>query len=325
MNAFEPESARELISDSEFSLSLAQLPQLREKALVDMINGVAVGREHVRVQRLRTGMLSRFADSLTGEGSRRQIEINENLAAGVEGAVAWLKELEAEHVKSNVQIVRMNWCLEKLAQRLGKTREVIVGMDHELQALKSRVEDLSADMSRRLRALEGRVDRLEWMWDAELHLRGVLSDWHDGRFDAEPLLTQAYLVADSLYWGAFGAACLRCRDLNAANDRFVELSKSLRPGFRKELSSRLDLSDSAADTGKPFLLDRWRIRNASGRNTVHPEVLSYLGDWANEEEQPLSTTATRPDESPPLHMPRLLSVGHACTLLQNEVLGDSRL
>jgi hypothetical protein len=315
----------EALPDAEIVAALAKFPQMREKTLIDMINGVAVGREHIGVQRRRLTMLSRVADAVTGEGSRRQIEINENLAAGVEGAVAWLKELEAVNAKTNVQIVRMNWCLGRLTDRLSETRSVVVEVDRQLQDLVHRVGEIRDELSSRLDRLEGRVERLEWIHRAQVHLQRAFNDWHEGRYDSESLLTQAYLVLDDLYWGEFGAACLRFRGAGVI-DAFQELSISLRPALYSELLSRLSLVGGASDLAKPFWLDRWRTYDdSSARSVLHPQLLVFLGDWADADDHPCSFTATRHDLNPPLRMPLMLSVAHASNLLQQEVFGGSRV
>ena len=80
--------------DSALCQSLTCLP---EKFIVDFANGIDVVRDHLRVQRQRTGFFARMYDGFTGQGARRQAQINASLADGVEASDRKSTRLNSSH------------------------------------------------------------------------------------------------------------------------------------------------------------------------------------------------------------------------------------
>lgn len=180
--------------DSPLCQTLSCLPK---KFIVDFVNGIDVVRDHLSTQCGRSGFFSRMYDGFTGQGVRRQIEINTSLVDGVEASLRWLVELSDSLAHSNLAITQVNDRMSaltlnvaKLAQYSADTRE--------------RLEDVAHQISMRMQRMNTEIARIDFIQQAQLDLDTAFSKWAAGRFAALSPAARCYVTLEELRWGALG-------------------------------------------------------------------------------------------------------------------------
>lgn len=189
----------ELLADDGAWYRLAdEVPPLTDKLLLDLVNGLEVVDDHLQVRASKQGFVARGWDALTGKAARRQQNIDETLTGGLKAATEWLRELTRVQVKTDLGV-------RAVARTLMKTRDA-------LGRLADRHDDLEAHVMKALMRLEARVaaqgeelqrqiDELGLMLKARDHINRVFAQWEARRFDRYPLLTQVFIVVETLFWG----------------------------------------------------------------------------------------------------------------------------
>lgn len=292
-----------ITSDSEICQVLRSLPQ---KFIVDFANGIDVARDHLRVQRQRTGMGARLYDGFTGQGLRRQVEINASLIDGVEGSLIWLGELTESLGLSNFAIVQVN-------ERLSVITQNVTTLAHYSADTRHQVEKLSMHVNQRCDLLTHQIDRIDFEQLAERQLEQVFNKWAAGRFNTFSLAGRCYAAMEELRWGVFGEYC------RVHNNH-------IRQGFLGDLANRAisqltnDARIEAADRSDMIF---W-LTKPTGRTLLSDatEALAYLGDWSNPEAQPFVFSITQLPEQRPLDFPNRCNANRLASALVSELFPE---
>ena len=180
--------------DSALCQSLTCLP---EKFIVDFANGIDVVRDHLRVQRQRTGFFARMYDGFTGQGARRQAEINASLADGVEASLKWLGELSQSLARSNWAIAQVNDRVNWLTGQAAQLAHYSADTRQQLHALAQRTQA-------HLQALEREMARIDQVQSAQLNLHAAFAKWESGKLAALSPAARCFATLQELRWGALG-------------------------------------------------------------------------------------------------------------------------
>ncbi len=300
MNHLEP-----ITRDSEICQVLTSLP---EKFIVDFANGIDVARDHVRVQRQRTGMGARLYDGFTGKSSRRQAEINASLIDGVEGSLKWLAELTESQTLSNYAIKRVN-------ERVSFISNNVTTLAHFSADTRRQVEKLSIQLHQRCDELNEKIDRIDFEQRAHRQLDQVFSKWSAGHFNSFSLAGRCYAAMEELRWGEFGDYC-RSHD------------NQIRQGFLEDLANRAisQLSNDSHSRATERTENTIWLNRPTGRSilTDATEALAYLGDWSRPDDQPFVYSITQLPEQVPLGMPRLLNANRLASALITEMFKEQQ-
>jgi hypothetical protein len=285
--------------------SLDVLPMLIDKFVVDFANGIHVTNDHIRVQKQRTGFGSRLADGWTGAGAARQAEINANLANGVESSLKWLGELSESLAQSNYAIVCVN-------NRLNTLKHAVAKIAHYSADTRQLLNALSVQVAERCGCLEHEVARIDLVQRVHLNMDHVFSKWAAGKYQHLALANRCYAALEELHWGAFGDFY---RNHTGINDkqRFMEIAKNR---AIEQLSK-----DANATSTTRFEAQDWLATPSSPNATTLAEALAYLGDAANDVQQPFIYSATQQPKQLPLRMPRLCSADRLGEAMLHEVFG----
>ncbi len=292
-------------SQSEICQLLSCLP---EKFVVDFANGIDVTRDHIRVQNNRTSFSARLYDGFTGQGSRRQAEINASLADGVEGALVWLTELTESVARSNLALTRVN-------QRVASIQTAIARVANYSADTRTQIENLSQQIHVRMDRFSAELIRIAAEQRAEQQLERVFNKWAAGRFATFSNAGRCYAALEELRWGAFGDFCRTAEDQMARNSFLEDLANRVIEQMRVDA----DLSKATAR----IPVDTWLAAPAT-RETVMdaPEALAYLGNWSIFDLHPfVYTTSQRPLELP-LALPRLCSAERIAGAMVEEVFAQ---
>lgn len=291
--------------DSEICQVISCLP---DKFIVDFANGIDVTRDHLREQRQRSGMYARLYDGFTGQGAKRQEEINANLAKGLESAFTWLNDLTESLTCSN-------YAIEQVNDRVSVITKNVAILADDLADTRQQLHNLSANLHKRCDQLSEEIVRIGFEQRAERQLTQVINKWAAGRFNSLPYGARCYAVLEELRWGDFGDYCRR----NTGQTR---------NGFLDDLTNRA-ISQLARDTG----LQSYDRRETEFWLTIQPEkntfldateAITYLGDWSRPESRPFVYSITQFPENRPIDLPYRLEASRLASALVSEVFEDQQ-
>lgn len=184
---------------------------LPEKFVVDFANGIDVARDHIRVQRGRTSFFSRMYDGFTGQGARRNAEINASLADGVEASLRWLCELTES-------LAHSNWAIAQVSDRVTALTGNVAQLAHYSADTRRQLEDLAHQVDVRIQGMAREIARIDFIQKAQLNVDATFDKWAAGRFAGLAPAARCYAALEELRWGALGDYCRnyggqrQCRD-----------------------------------------------------------------------------------------------------------------
>ena len=283
---------------------LEEFPQLRDKAVIDVVNGMEVVGDHLRTRDENPGsMTSRVWDLITGEAARRQQAQDRSVEVVLKGVNGWLIALQTAQVRSDVAIARV-------AEHLRETRQFVMKLEAKHQQLQENVAAIKRQLDEHIERTDKQLSELRKAlclegaerraWNA---VERVKSRWESGRFDAFPPFLRAVLAANDLYWSDFGAFLrLNGRDehdaaklCEHARDTFAALTHNFAPGEKQG----------------PAAIEDWLAPlAATGISADRRDVAVYLLEDSPCDIQPLAASAAArlrgPDEALADNLPRLM-------------------
>ena len=289
----------------DISVAVATLPFLADKLVVDFANGLHVVQDHIRVQRQTSGFAARLVDGLTGARTARQTEINTNLVTGLEASLKWLGELSESLAQSNYAIVCVN-------NRLNDLKHDVAKIAHYSADTRQLLNALSVKMAERCDRLEHEVARIDFVQRVQINIEHVFSKWGAGKYQHLSLANRCYAALEELHWGAFGDF-YRSNASEYDKQRLLEIAKNkaidqLSKDVNVTCVTRLEAHD-------------WLTMPSSPNAATFMDALTYLGDAANDVQQPFIYSATQQPQQLPLRMPRLCSADRLGEALLHEVFG----
>lgn len=183
-------------------------PQLREKMVVDLVNGLQVVEDHLRCSAFDRPLVAEWWQLVTGHQARQQYEINRNLATGLEDATSWLQDLQAFQVQSDLAIAAV-------ARKLAETRAEVRA---EASSMKETLEEIIESANHQFDQLTQRVAIVEAGQRAQTELALAIQRANGRRVSSVPLLVAIYLVVDRLWWGRYGTYCRMLSDVGEVRD-----------------------------------------------------------------------------------------------------------
>lgn len=283
------------------------LPCLPEKFIVDFANGIDVARDHNRVQKGRSGFFARLHDGFSGQGARRQNEINTSLTEGVEASLQYLNELSMSLAKSN-------WAMTQVNTRVAKIQSSLVELAHYSADTRQHLTQLRAELTVRCDSMEQEIAHVGLVQNARIHLDLVLSKWAAGKFSSFSSPGRCYATLEELRWGAFGD--FHRKSLGSERDKLIET-------LQYRATSQLEADSHDKPSAR---IDTRQWLNSPTGSDVLPnakEALAYIGDWSNEDSQPFVHSVAHRPENLPLALPRICSAERIAEALVNEVFGES--
>ena len=280
------------------------LPCLPEKFVVDLVNGLDVAHDHIRVQRRRDRFLSRMYDGFTGKSATRQMEINSNLANSIEGTLNLLTILTES-------VTQSNYALERANKRIGELQENVASIANYAVETRNQLNEMARKISLRCETLRDEINRVDFEQQAERQLTQVFYKWEAGHFAPFSLLGRVYAVLEELRWGAFGAYCQN--NNNITRQGFLEqLENMATVQVRKDLQLKTTSSVINAEVWVAPTLERNNLPDGQ-------EALAYLGNWSNPESHPFVYMTTQLPDAPPLFLPRLFPSERATQAMVSEI------
>ena len=257
---------------------LHAVPSAQSRVLIDMVNGLDVARDHIRVSKVTEGsVLARFMGSITGETQQRNNRIAQNQQLVLESAVQTITVLAKGLARSNFAITQVANRLTEVESSLAQAVNVLIDTREAVQQLRSTVD---AQVER----LNAEVARLDLRVAASEQLENVMSCWEAGKFDAFPMASRCFISLHELYWGEFGEY-LR-QHSNAGN------VNTLLETLQNKLLARLKYGAAGEDA---LPLSQWLKASAKSDENAEffQQGLAYLGDSCSALAKPWSYTLTQ--------------------------------
>jgi len=285
------------------------LPSLKQKFLVDLVNGIDVNTDRIRVQGDSSGFFSRLWDSFTGDDHRRQHQINENLNKGLDSCLTWLNSLTNE-------ITLTNNALVKVSSGLIKVRNDLARVAHFAADTRDHLEHLQMVVDRRFNDLEMQIRDVDLRQRAHQQMDSLFTSWQAGNYQALSIAERVFLVISELAWGVFGDYCKKAKE----TDR-QQLLIDLRNRFIIQVSA-----DAGVARDKRVDSNNW-LCNGPVRNELASQYLqavAYLGDQITQE-QPFAWYALNTQKERPLTVPFLMDAPRLIKGMSNDLLKEGYL
>lgn len=285
------------------------LPSLKQKFLVDLVNGIDVNTDRIRVQGDCSGFFSRLWDSFTGDSHRRQHQINENLNKGLDSCLTWLNSLTKEISLTNNALVKVN-------SGLIKVRSDLTRVAHFAADTRDHLEHLQMVVNSRLSGLEMQIRDIDLRQRAHQQMDSLFTSWQAGNYLALSIAERVFLVISELAWGIFGDYCKNANEtdrqqllIDLRNRLIIQVRKDAGVSIDQRVDSEVWLCASAV---KGELALQYR------------QAVAYLGDQITQV-QPFAWYALNNQKERPLTVPFLMDAPRLIKGMSNDLLKEGYL
>ncbi len=284
------------------------LPSLKQKFLVDLVNGIDVSNDLIKVQKARGGFLNRLWDSVIGDSHRRQTQLNEQVVNGLDNCFEWLGDLTEELTFTNTALVQVSDGLARVKSDL--TFVACFSAD-----TRERLGQFEATVNCRMADLETMIREVDMRQRAYQQMDSLFMSWRVGDFLGLSAAQRCFLVLTELTWGVF-------------TDYTRIATVSDREQILKDLKNKLTMN-IALDIGvEPDIridANVW-LENKSDINGLHYEMhnaLSFLGNQLSPELHDFNRYILDPSIDRPATVPHIMAAQRLVDgLLQERVRGD---
>ena len=246
-------------------------PQLTEKAVIDLVNGLEVVDDHLRCRSTRP-FVERIWYAVTGRASHEQYLVDINLKTGLEAVTAWVQDIQTFQTKSDL-------ALTVVTKKLLETRTAL-----DRQATRqSGFEKTLSQMQGHLDRLKQRVGELEARNKANDQVALLLHQWEERMSRIHSPLVQIFLTIDELWWGAFGRYCRLARDPQD-HDTFIEIN---RRKLAEHFAAKLALK------AHDFIAVETLLSSVEKIPDEQRELVCYLADRGTADRNPLFQAIAR--------------------------------
>lgn len=291
---------------------LSGLPSLKQKFLVDLVNGIDVNRDHIRLQKSRDGFVSRLWDAYTGEGHRRQSQINDNVIEGLDSCLTWLNSLTEQLTFTNNALVQVNQGLMRVKTDLAQVAHFAADTQEQLDALEHNV-------SRHFHELEQQIQDLDMRQRAFQQMDTLFNSWGAGNYAALSIAQRGFLVVSELAWGVFGDYCQR-----ASIDDREQILLDLRNRLIVRMAQDANVTHESRIDANVWVQCLDLSHNPGGLGGQYQQAVAYLGNGINDQ-HPFTRFVLEPGRERPLVVPFLMTAPRLVKGMSNDLLKDGYL
>lgn len=236
---------------SKLESELDRIPQLSERMLVDLVNGLDVANEQISFKENQS-FLPRLLSRFDGSSQQREKIIEQNFYESLEILSLWAKSLTSKGNFTNQALSFVSDKLRENSQELEKfsadNREMIFSLE---KVVENEIEILSQ-----------KIEHLEIKQQATIRINEVIQAWANNRYYIDyPPLIQAFLAIDDLSRGEVGNLIYQDEQLH----------NIMLDGVSNQLKKIIDLPTS------DFLpLVEWMSSFGMPRSPEDKEVIYYL-------------------------------------------------
>lgn len=254
---------------------------LAEKFVVDFANGIDVARDHLRVQRARTGMFARMYDGFTGQGVRRQAEINASLSDGMDASLQWLGELTQS-------LAHSNWAIAQVNDRVTALTANVAQLVHYSVDTRKQLETLAQQLDQRMQGMAQEIARIDFIQKAQLNMDATFDKWAAGRFAVLSPAARCYAALEELRWGALGDYCRNYNGQRQCQD-FMQM---VADRATRQLAEDAAISLQAPAAMAQVWLATPPVKQGRGDDNMW-QALAYLADGMPADNAPFVSSAVQ--------------------------------
>lgn len=281
------------------------LPSLKQKFLVDLVNGIDVSRDHIKVQKTRDGFLNRLSDSLKGSNYRRQNQVNDLVVDGLESGFHWLSELTDEITLTNRALTQVSESLSRVKQDLSSVANFAAGTKEQLDNFQQVVD-------KRFSEIEIKIHELDCRQRAYQQVKSLFQSWKAGNFIALSTAQRCFLVITELSWGVFGDYC----HIASLQDR-EEILGYLRDCMIEQLNLDAHVSLDVRIDSNIWLSQR---DDVSLPALEYGQAVAYLGSDISKDQQPFTWFALNIEADRPTCVPYLMDASRLYKGMANDLI-----
>lgn len=291
------------------------LPSLKQKFLVDLVNGIDVSRDHIKVQKDRDRFMQRLWDSFTGDSHRRQAQINDLVVSGLDSCFEWLGELTE-------QLTFTNSALVQISDSLGRVKRDLAIVAHHAADTRQQLNQFQQVVDRRMTELEATIRVVDMRQRAHQQMDFMFNCWGAGNFSSLAPAQRCFLVLSELGWGVFA-------------DYFRIATKTDREQIIQDLRNRLTIRlmlDSGRDGDERVDATLWlhselqsqALLQKSHRALAHDyqQALRYLGDRLDPQEHGFNWFVVNGGDNRPPKVPFIMDAKRLVEGMVSELIWD---
>lgn len=293
------------------------LPSLKQKFLVDLVNGIDVSRDYIKVQKDRDGFVHRLWDSFTGDSHRRQAQINDLVVSGLDSCFEWLGELTE-------QLTFTNSALVQISDGLGRVKRDLAIVAHHAADTRQQLNQFQQVVDRRMTKLEATIRAVDIRQRAHQQMESLFISWEAGNFSSLSPAQRCFLVLSELGWGVFADYCRiataidREQILQDLRNRLtIQLMRDSGKGRDERVDATLWLQNDLQGYGLPQ--DRQRALAHD-----YQQALRYLGDRLDPQEQGLNWFVVNGGDDRPTKVPFIMDATRLVKGMTRELIWDGR-
>lgn len=193
------------VEERELRQLIAGVPVLQDKMIVDLVNGIEVTRDHIRVREKKNcNIWTRMTNAFTGKSAAQQQRIDQNLNEGLQTTMMWLENLQASQIQTDRALAYVTHKLSETRNGIVKLVEKHVDLKNEVQQLDEKLNHLEAHFLQQNRYLQEKIHIMEIRQNAMIQMNVEFDKWACGGYASFSPLVQLFLVLENLSWGAFG-------------------------------------------------------------------------------------------------------------------------
>jgi len=245
-------------------------PHLEDKMVVDLINGLEVVGDHIKISEYRHKPLSRFFDGITGKGKQRQDKINKNLSEGLKTASIWLQKHESD-------FIQVNLALGTLGNKLLKTRAGVMKLDStKIRCLKDYLLDFEKVVKDKQTELGAYIQDVGLRTKTDAHIAREFDFWDGGKLENLPIEIRVFTIMDNLRNGSFALFLYQ----KATQDEKGEYLEHIRYKLRSAVAKDLNIKS----TDELFKNQWFNLSEVSNKieSVIEKESTIYLSSWATD-------------------------------------------
>ena len=196
-----------------------RFPIVGDKALINLVNGIQVGKDIIRYRKNR-GFLQQLIETLDGSDRQRQLLLDGNLLAGQEALSSWVLELSDSLRISQVALEVTQQSLLEARDAIRTQRQRLQNQEEALLQLSYRLNQLAQKVGTRLNEMEARIHQLEVRVAAHEELDQIVTAWAaEQTYTDLPWAVQVTLLAREVFSSSVTVYELETGD----QDRFRQL------------------------------------------------------------------------------------------------------
>lgn len=289
---------------------MVALPSLKQKFLVDLVNGIDVSRDQIKVQKGRGGFTNRLWDSIIGDAHRHQTQINEQVVNGLNSCFEWLGEMTEELTFTNTALVQ-------ISDGLSRVKSDLTNFAHFSADTREQFVNFQLTVDSRMAELEATIRQVDMRQRAHQQMDSLFASWEAGNYAELSLAQRCFLILSELAWGVFTDYCRIAPSIDQE-----QILKDLRNRLIIHIKRDAGLNWHDRVDSKVWLN---REQVPAGLRQEYYQALCFLGDRLSQEQYGFNWYVLNVGLARPAKIPYIMSAPRLIDGMTQELIKDGQL